>query len=125
VAAGDASLTATWQVVEILRPDGESYRESAFVRGHVSVVAARRPPRKRQQGAMAAARAMRASSKPRRAGCRRRRDREALVNLESVRHLPVNDVVLGAGWPGVMRMKPRPRARGDFNRKSGPRRLPA
>ncbi len=35
-----ASLTATWQVVEILRPDGESYRDiRPLVRVNISVVA--------------------------------------------------------------------------------------
>jgi len=50
------SVAATWQVVEILRPDGESYRDiRPLVRVNISVVRA-----------MAAAMAMRASSRPRR-----------------------------------------------------------
>ena len=61
------SLGATWQVVEILRPDGESYRDiRPLVRVNVSVVAGRATGRKPAATAMAAARAMRASSRPRR-----------------------------------------------------------
>ena len=46
------SLGATWQVVEILRPDGESYRDiRPLVRVNISVVAGTgRPAGKRQQG---------------------------------------------------------------------------
>jgi TldD protein len=60
------SLGATWQVVEILRPDGESYRDiRPLVRVNISVVAGQGDRQESGRRAMAAARAMRASSKPR------------------------------------------------------------
>src|SRR5277367_4624394 len=61
------SLGATWQVVEIIRPDGESYRDiRPLVRVNISVVEARATVRRAAPEAMAAARVMRASSKPKR-----------------------------------------------------------
>ena len=76
--------------------------------------------RKAAARVMAAAKAMRASSRPRR-GARRPTApiREALVNLESV-PAPAGemDVVLGAGWPGVMLHEAVGHGlEGDFNRK--------
>jgi TldD protein len=56
------SLAATWQVVEILRPDGESYRDiRPLVRSPSSP--ARATGRKAEARAMAGAKAMRASSR--------------------------------------------------------------
>src|SRR3982074_2282453 len=115
------SLMATWQVVEILRPDGESYRDiRPLVRVNVSVVAGQGD---RQESG--------------RKGCGAREGyarfidtkawreaadgaiREALVNLESV-PAPAGemDVVLGPGWPGVMLHEAVGHGlEGDFNRK--------
>src|SRR6266852_1669589 len=115
------SLGATWQVVEILRPDGETYRDiRPLVRVNISVVAGQGD---RQES----------GSK----GCGGREGyarfidtkawreaadgaiREALVNLESV-PAPAGemDVVLGAGWPGVMLHEAVGHGlEGDFNRK--------
>src|SRR5882724_2227936 len=102
------SLGATWQVVEILRPDGESYRDiRPLVRVNISVVAG--------QGD-------RQESGSKGYGGREGADgalREALVNLESV-PAPAGemDVVLGAGWPGVMLHEAVGHGlEGDFNRK--------
>jgi TldD protein len=47
------SLSATWQVVEILRPDGESYRDiRPLVRVNISVVAGQATGGKRGSGAI-------------------------------------------------------------------------
>jgi TldD protein len=100
------SLGATWQVVEIMRPDGESYRDiRPLVRVNVSVVAGQGDRQesgsKGYGGREGYARFIETKS------WREAADgalREALVNLESV-PAPAGemDVVLGAGWPGVMR----------------------
>src|SRR6266436_4283637 len=94
------SLGATWQVVEILRPDGESYRDiRPLVRVNISVVAGQGD---RQES-----------------GSKGYGGREALVNLESI-PAPAGemDVVLGAGWPGVMLHEAVGHGlEGDFNRK--------
>ena len=58
-----ASVAATWQVIEILRPDGEIYRDvRPLVRLNVSIVSATATARKPAATAMADARAMSASS---------------------------------------------------------------
>src|SRR3979490_1800628 len=99
------SLGATWQVVEILRPDGESYRDiRPLVRVNISVVAGqgdRQESGSKGYGARGGCARFIATGAGREAA-----DgaiREALVNLESV-PAPAGemDVVLGAGWPGVM-----------------------
>src|SRR6201989_446911 len=115
------SVGATWQVVEILRPDGESYRDiRPLVRVNISVVAgqgSRQESGSRGYGG--------------REGYARFIDtkawreaadgaiREALVNLESV-PWPAGemDVVLGGGWRGVMLHEAVGHGlEGDFNRK--------
>src|ERR1700712_4416469 len=102
------SVAATWQVVEILRPDGESYRDiRPLVRLNVSVVAGQGD--RQESGAKGY-------------GGRGPPDgaiREAMVNLESV-PAPAGemDVVLGPGWPGVMLHEAVGHGlEGDFNRK--------
>src|SRR5436190_6076803 len=116
-----ASLSATWQVVEILRPDGESYRDiRPLVRVNVSVVAGqgdRQESGSRGYGGREGyARFIETKS------WRDAADgalREALVNLESV-PAPAGEmeVVLGAGWPGVMLHEAVGHGlEGDFNRK--------
>ena len=115
------SLSATWQVVEILRPDGESYRDiRPLVRVNVSVVAGQGDRQesgsKGYGGREGYARFIETKS------WREAADgalREAMVNLESV-PAPAGemDVVLGAGWPGVMLHEAVGHGlEGDFNRK--------
>src|SRR5690349_3563577 len=115
------SLGATWQVVEILRADGETYRDiRPLVRVNVSVVAGdgdrQESGSKGYGGREGYARFIETKS------WREAADgalREALVNLESV-PAPAGemDVVLGAGWPGVMLHEAVGHGlEGDFNRK--------
>ena len=115
------SLGANWQAVEILRADGEIYRDvRPLVRLHVSVVAGsgdRQEVGSHGYGG--------------REGYQRFIDtdawqgavddavRQALVNLDSV-PAPAGemDVVLGPGWPGVMLHEAVGHGlEGDFNRK--------
>jgi TldD protein len=115
------SLAATWQVVEIVRPDGESYRDiRPLVRVNISVVAGE-GDRQETGGKGYGGREPYARFIETRAW----RDaadgalREALINLESV-PAPAGemDVVLGAGWPGVMLHEAVGHGlEGDFNRK--------
>src|SRR6202020_3207877 len=96
------SLGATWQVVEILRPDGESYRDiRPLVRVNVSVVAGqgdRQESGSRGYGGR--------EGYARLIGTKAWREaadgaiREALVNLQSV-PAPAGEMGggLGAGWP--------------------------
>ena len=116
-----ANLGASWQVVEIVRPDGETYRDiRPLVRVNVSVVAGQGDRQevgsygyggregylgfideKRWQHAVDEA------------------VRQALLNLESI-PAPAGemDVVLGPGWPGVMLHEAVGHGlEGDFNRK--------
>ena len=115
------SLAATWQVVEIVRPDGESYRDiRPLVRVNVSVVAGegdrQESGSKGYGGREPYARFIETKA------WRDAADgalREALINLESV-PAPAGemDVVLGAGWPGVMLHEAVGHGlEGDFNRK--------
>jgi len=116
-----ANVGASWQVVEIVRPDGEVYRDiRPLVRVNVSVVAGQGDRQEvgsfgyggregygqfiamdRWQNAVDEA------------------VRQALLNLESI---PASagemDVVLGPGWPGVMLHEAVGHGlEGDFNRK--------
>jgi TldD protein len=115
------SLGATWQAVEIVRTDGETYRDiRPLVRVNVSVVVG---DGDRQEAGSAGY------------GGREGYDRfivahtwqnavdtavrQALTNLEAV-PAPAGemDVVLGAGWPGVMLHEAVGHGlEGDFNRK--------
>jgi len=115
------SLAASWQVVEILRPDGEAYRDvRPLVRLNVSIVVgdgARQETgthgfggRDLYDGFITAA-AWR--------GAVDDAVRQALVNLSAV-PAPAGemDVVLGPGWPGVMLHEAVGHGlEGDFNRK--------
>src|SRR6266478_5037382 len=116
------SVAATWQVVEILRPDGESYRDiRPLVRVNISVVAGQGDRQesgsKGYGGREGYARFIETKA------WREAADgaiREAMVNLESV-PAPAGemDVVLGAGWPGVMLHEAVGHGlEGDFNRKN-------
>jgi TldD protein len=116
-----ASLGATWQVVEIVRGDGEVYRDvRPLVRVNVSVVAGEG---ERQE--------VGSHGYGGREGYQRfietnawqsavdQAVRQALVNLEAV-PAPAGemDVVLGPGWPGVMLHEAVGHGlEGDFNRK--------
>src|SRR6187551_2387130 len=105
-----ANVAATWQVVEILRADGEIYRDiRPLVRLNVSVAAGfggregfqRFIAPDAWQGAVDEA------------------VRQALINLDAV-PAPAGemDVVLGSGWPGVMLHEAVGHGlEGDFNRK--------
>src|SRR6201982_2700289 len=98
------SLMATWQVVEILRPDGQSYRDiRPLVRVNISVVAGQGD--RQESGSKGyGGRAGYAEFIETRnwADAADGALRGAVVNLESV-PAPAGemDVVLGAGWPGV------------------------
>jgi TldD protein len=116
-----ASLAASWQVIEILRPDGETYRDvRPMVRVNVSVVAG---DGDRQEtgghgygGREGYAKFIESGAWQ---GAVDEAVRQALVNLESV-PAPAGemDVVLGAGWPGVMLHEAVGHGlEGDFNRK--------
>ena len=120
VRQASISLGATWQVVEISAPTAKAIATSARWCGSIFPWSpARATARKAAARVMAAARAMRVHRNQGVARGRRRRIREALVNLESV-PAPAGemDVVLGAGWPGVMLHEAVGHGlEGDFNRK--------
>ena len=115
------SLGATWQVVEILRPDGESYRDiRPLTRVNISVVAGsgdRQESGSKGYGGREGYQRFIESGAWRAAA--NGAIREALVNLESI-PAPAGemDVVLGPGWPGVMLHEAVGHGlEGDFNRK--------
>src|SRR4030088_1828330 len=116
-----ASVAASWQGVEILRADGETYRDvRPLVRVNVSVVAGdgeRQESGSHGYGGREGYDPFIASGAWRTAV-----DdavRQAMVNLGAV-PAPAGemDVVLGAGWPGVMLHEAVGHGlEGDFNRK--------
>jgi TldD protein len=115
------SFAGSWQAVEILRPDGESYRDvRPLVRVNVSIVVG--DGNRQESGSYGYGG---------REGFERFIDakdwqhaveeavRQALVNLDAV-PAPAGemDVVLGPGWPGVMLHEAIGHGlEGDFNRK--------
>jgi len=116
-----ASLAASWQAVEILRADGEAYRDiRPMVRVNVSVVVG---DGNRQEtgsdgygGREGYERFITAEAWQ---GAVDNAVRQALINLEAV-PAPAGemDVVLGPGWPGVMLHEAVGHGlEGDFNRK--------
>src|SRR5947199_4616211 len=115
------SFGATWQVVEILRADGEIYRDvRPLVRVNVSVVAGEGD---RQESGSHGCGGREGYQRFIETGAWRGAVddavRQALVNLEAV-PAPAGemDVVLGAGWPGVMLHEAVGHGlEGDFNRK--------
>src|SRR5690242_15377337 len=116
-----ASVAATWQVVEILRADGETYRDiRPLVRLNVSVVTGdgdRQETGSFGFGGREGYERFIASGAWR--GAVDDAVRQAMVNLEAV-PAPAGemDVVLGAGWPGVMLHEAVGHGlEGDFNRK--------
>jgi TldD protein len=115
------SLAASWQVVELLRADGETYRDvRPLVRLNVSVVAGD-GTRQEAGGHGHGGREgyARFISPQAWKGAAAEAVRQALVNLASV-PAPAGemDVVLGPGWPGVMLHEAVGHGlEGDFNRK--------
>ena len=115
------SLAASWQVVEILRPDGEAYRDvRPLVRLNVSIVVgdgARQEAGSHGYGGRDLYDNFIAEEAWR--GAVDDAVRQALVNLAAV-PAPAGemDVVLGPGWPGVMLHEAVGHGlEGDFNRK--------
>jgi TldD protein len=116
-----ASVAATWQIIEILRADGEVYRDvRPMVRVNVSIVAGSGD--RQESGSHGYGGRETYQRFVEAAAWRGAVDdavRQALVNLESV-PAPAGemDVVLGAGWPGVMLHEAVGHGlEGDFNRK--------
>ncbi len=116
-----ASLGASWQVVEILRGDGQIYRDiRPLVRVNVSVVAGvgdRQETGSNGYGGREGYQRFIDAAAWR--GAVDEAVRQALLNLESV-PAPAGemDVVLGSGWPGVMLHEAVGHGlEGDFNRK--------
>jgi TldD protein len=115
------SLGASWQVIEILRADGESYRDvRPLVRMNVSVVAGqgdRQESGSQGYGGREGFARFLASTAWQKAAADALR--QALINLEAV-PAPAGemDVVLAPGWPGVMLHEAVGHGlEGDFNRK--------
>jgi TldD protein len=115
------SFGATWQVVEILRTDGEIYRDiRPLVRVNVTVVAGqgdRQESGSHGYGGRQGYEQFIASGAWH--GSVDEAVRKALVNLDAVA-APAGemDVVLGPGWPGVMLHEAVGHGlEGDFNRK--------
>jgi TldD protein len=116
-----ASVGASWQVVEILRADGETYRDvRPLVRVNIAVIAG---DGERQESGSHGYGGREGYEKFVTSGAWHIAAddavRQALVNLEAV-PAPAGemDVVLGAGWPGVMLHEAVGHGlEGDFNRK--------
>jgi TldD protein len=116
-----ASIAATWQVVEILRADGETYRDiRPLVRLNVSVVAGDGDRQEAGSYGFGGRESYERFITPEAwRGAVDEALRQAFVNLEAV-PAPAGemDVVLGAGWPGVMLHEAVGHGlEGDFNRK--------
>src|SRR4029078_9664962 len=116
-----ASIGATWQVVEILRADGETYRDiRPLVRLNISVGArAGERPESGSYGFGGREGFQRFVAPDAWQGAVDEAVRQALVDLDAV-PAPAGemDVVLGSGWPGVMlREAVGHGLEGDFNRK--------
>ena len=116
-----ASLGATWQVVEILRADGTTYRDiRPLVRLNVQVVAGDGDRQETGSYGFGGREGYERFITPDAwKGAVNEAIRQALVNLDAV-PAPAGemDVVLGAGWPGVMLHEAVGHGlEGDFNRK--------
>ena len=116
-----ASLGATWQVVEILRADGTTYRDiRPLVRLNVQVVAGDGDRQETGSYGFGGREGYERFITPDAwKGAVDEAIRQALVNLDAV-PAPAGemDVVLGAGWPGVMLHEAVGHGlEGDFNRK--------
>src|SRR5260221_1005824 len=116
-----ASVAASWQVVEILRADGETYRDiRPLVRLNVSVVAGDGDRQESGSHGFGGREGFpKVIEPPAWQGAVDDAIRQALVNLDAVA-APAGemDVVLGSGWPGVMLHEAVGHGlEGDFNRK--------
>ena len=116
-----ASVAASWQVVEILRADGETYRDiRPMVRMNVSIVAGDGDRQESGSYGFGGREGFQRLIEPRAwQGAVDEAIRQALVNLQAV-PAPAGemDVVLGSGWPGVMLHEAVGHGlEGDFNRK--------
>jgi TldD protein len=116
-----ASIAATWQVVEILRADGESYRDiRPLVRLNVSVVTGDGDRQETgSHGFGGRENYQRFIDTHAWQGAVDEAVRQAVVNLGAV-PAPAGemDVVLASGWPGVMLHEAVGHGlEGDFNRK--------
>ncbi len=116
-----ASVAATWQVVEILRADGETYRDiRPMVRLNVAVVAGDGDRQESGSYGFGGRESFHRLIDPQAwQGAVDEAIRQALVNLQAV-PAPAGemDVVLGCGWPGVMLHEAIGHGlEGDFNRK--------
>lgn len=115
------SLAGTWQVVEILRADGQRVRDvRPLVRFNVSVVVGAGDRQESGSHGMGGRQGFgEFVTSESWQGAVKDALREALVNLDAV-PAPAGtfDVVLGAGWPGVMLHEAVGHGlEGDFNRK--------
>jgi TldD protein len=116
-----ASVAASWQVVEILRVDGETYRDiRPMVRLNVSVVAGDGDRQETGSYGFGGRESFQRVIEPQAwQGAADEAIRQALINLQAV-PAPAGemDVVLGCGWPGVMLHEAVGHGlEGDFNRK--------
>jgi len=116
-----ANIAASWQVVEILRADGTSYRDiRPLVRLNVSVVAGSGDRQESGNFGCGGREGFERFITPDAwQGAVDEAVRQALVNLEAV-PAPAGemDVVLGSGWPGIMLHEAVGHGlEGDFNRK--------
>ena len=116
-----ASVAASWQVVEILRADSETYRDiRPMVRFNVSVVAGDGDRQESGSYGFGGRESFQRLIDPAAwQGAVDEAIRQALVNLQAV-PAPAGemDVVLGPGWPGVMLHEAVGHGlEGDFNRK--------
>ncbi len=116
-----ASLAATWQAIEIVRPDGEIYRDvRPLVRVGVSVMVGEGDRQETGSDGYGGREGYeRFIVTEAWQGAVDNAVRQALINLQSV-PAPAGemDVVLGPGWPGVMLHEAVGHGlEGDFNRK--------
>jgi TldD protein len=116
-----ASVAATWQVIEILRADGEIYRDiRPLVRLNVSVVAGDGDRQESGSYGFGGREGFQQFIAPDAwQGAVDEAVRQALINLDAV-PAPAGemDVVLSSGWPGVMLHEAIGHGlEGDFNRK--------
>ena len=116
-----ASVAASWQVVEILRADGETFRDiRPMVRMNVSIVAGDDDRQESGSYGFGGREGFQRLIEPHAwQGAVDEAIRQALVNLQAI-PAPAGemDVVLGSGWPGVMLHEAVGHGlEGDFNRK--------
>jgi len=116
-----ASVAASWQVVEILRADGETYRDiRPMVRMNLSIVAGDGDRQESGSYGFGGREGFQRLIEPHAwQGAVDEAIRQALVNLQAI-PAPAGemDVVLGSGWPGVMLHEAVGHGlEGDFNRK--------